>query len=96
MNRDGVGLAYDAKSAATVKLSNGMVLYLRHINRFLAIVCIMKEECLERQVGPVPRSPFAFLNLLLFSFLFLFSYSDMSIYCLFACFLFLAYCNSGF
>jgi Ras-related GTP-binding protein C/D len=49
MNDDGMGLAYDAKSAAIIKLSNGMVLYLRHINRFLAIVCIMREECLERQ-----------------------------------------------
>jgi len=46
MNEEGMGLAYDAKSAAIIKLSNGMVLYLRHINRFLAIVCIMREECL--------------------------------------------------
>jgi Ras-related GTP-binding protein C/D len=49
MNADGVGLAYDAKSSSTVRLNNGLVLYLRHINRFLAIICIMREESLERQ-----------------------------------------------
>lgn len=46
---DGVSLAYDAKSSSVVRLSNGMVVYLRHINRFLAIVCIMKTEQFERK-----------------------------------------------
>jgi len=49
MNADGVGLAYDAKSSSVVRLNNGMVLYLRHINRFLAILCIMRTESFEKQ-----------------------------------------------
>lgn len=49
MKGDGMGLAYDSKSGSIIKLSNHMVLYLRHVNRFLALVCIMKEESLERQ-----------------------------------------------
>eukprot|EP00300_Choanocystis_sp_HF-7_P024939 c26543_g1_i1.p1 GENE.c26543_g1_i1~~c26543_g1_i1.p1 ORF type:complete len:358 (+),score=105.01 c26543_g1_i1:41-1075(+) len=49
MNKDGSGLAYDAKSSAQIRLNNGLVLYLRHVNRFLAVVCIMQDEAFQRK-----------------------------------------------
>eukprot|EP00301_Raphidiophrys_heterophryoidea_P020027 c4822_g1_i1.p1 GENE.c4822_g1_i1~~c4822_g1_i1.p1 ORF type:complete len:357 (-),score=78.28 c4822_g1_i1:108-1121(-) len=49
MREDGLGLAYDGRSAAVIRLNTGVILYLRHINRFLAIICVMKEEAMTRQ-----------------------------------------------
>lgn len=37
-------LAYDADSASIIKLSNGSVLYLREVNKYLALVCRMRKE----------------------------------------------------
>ncbi|KAI9330346.1 ras-related GTP binding C, isoform CRA_a [Zopfochytrium polystomum] len=34
---------------ATIKLSSGMVLYLREVNRDLALVCLIREENFEKQ-----------------------------------------------
>ncbi|XP_003386626.3 PREDICTED: ras-related GTP-binding protein C-like isoform X2 [Amphimedon queenslandica] len=41
--------AYDQQSASIIKLSNGVILYLREVNRFLALVCLIREEVFERQ-----------------------------------------------
>ena len=49
MNDDALGLAYDGKSASIIQLSNGLVLYLKYVNRFLAIVCIMKSDHMNKQ-----------------------------------------------
>ncbi|XP_076335453.1 ras-related GTP binding C/D [Tachypleus tridentatus] len=43
------GSTFDDQSCSTIKLNNGTVLYLREINRFLALVCILREENFDRQ-----------------------------------------------
>jgi Ras-related GTP-binding protein C/D len=45
---DADGLAYDEKSQSLIRLSNGMVLYLREVNKYLALVCLLREENLEK------------------------------------------------
>ena len=37
-----------ADSNAVIKLNNGMVLYLREVNRFLALVCLLREDNFEK------------------------------------------------
>jgi len=37
-------LAYDADSASVIKLSNNYVLYLREVNKYLALVCLMRAD----------------------------------------------------
>lgn len=44
----GDSLAYDSESASTIRLSNGYVLYLREVNKFLALVCLMREESYQQ------------------------------------------------
>ncbi|XP_067949561.1 ras-related GTP-binding protein C-like [Watersipora subatra] len=41
--------AFDNKSSSTIKLNNGTVLYLREVNRCLALVCILREESFDKQ-----------------------------------------------
>ena len=36
--------AYDSESASVIRLSNGMVLYLREVDTMLALVCITRSE----------------------------------------------------
>lgn len=59
------GCAYDTQSVSIIKLTNGMILYLREVNRylllyiiscpkdsfvrFLALVCLLREDVFERQ-----------------------------------------------
>jgi len=38
-------MAYDADSASVIKLSNNYILYLREVNKHLALVCLMRAEC---------------------------------------------------
>jgi Ras-related GTP-binding protein C/D len=40
----GDALAYDAESASVIKLSNNFVLYLREVNKYLALVCLMRAD----------------------------------------------------
>lgn len=42
------GLAYDPESQSIIKLNNGLVLYLREINKYLALVCLFKEENFDK------------------------------------------------
>ena len=37
-------IPYDDKSTAAIRLNSGMVLYLRHVSSFLALVCVVREE----------------------------------------------------
>jgi Ras-related GTP-binding protein C/D len=37
-------ISYDHKSTSAIRLNNGMVLYLRQVSDFLALVCIMNGE----------------------------------------------------
>lgn len=40
---------FDCDSASIIKLNNQTVLYLRQVNAFLALVCILREENFDRQ-----------------------------------------------
>merc|ERR1739848_750148 len=49
MKESGDGsIAYDEASQSIIKLNNGMVLYLREVNRFLALVCLVREANFEK------------------------------------------------
>lgn len=41
--------AYDTKSSSIIKLNNNTVLYLREVNRYLALVCLLREESFSKQ-----------------------------------------------
>ncbi|TNN57357.1 Ras-related GTP-binding protein C [Liparis tanakae] len=43
------GCAYDKESMAIIKLNNTTVLYLKEVTKFLALVCILREESFERK-----------------------------------------------
>lgn len=43
------GCAYDQQSSSVIRLNNGTILYLREVNRFLALVCLLREDVFERQ-----------------------------------------------
>jgi len=43
------GLAYDPKTKAVISLNSDMVLYMREVNQFLALVCLLRKEHFERQ-----------------------------------------------
>lgn len=40
---------FDSNSASIIKLNNNTVLYLREVNSFLALVCILREENFDKQ-----------------------------------------------
>lgn len=39
----------DEQSGSIIKLNNGIILYLREVNKFLALVCILREYNFTRQ-----------------------------------------------
>lgn len=41
--------AFDRYSQASIRLNNGTILHLREVNRFLALVCILGDNALEKQ-----------------------------------------------
>lgn len=41
--------SFDLNSSSTIKLNNSTVLYLREVNKFLALVCILREENFDKQ-----------------------------------------------
>jgi len=41
--------AFDSQSSSVIKLNNGTILYLREVNKFLALVCILREDNFDRQ-----------------------------------------------
>lgn len=44
--------AFDEKTRSTIKLNNGTILYLREVNKYLALVCILREDSFEKQGIP--------------------------------------------
>jgi len=42
------GESYDPYTQSVIKLSNGMVLYLREVNKYLALVCIIRGEKFDK------------------------------------------------
>jgi Ras-related GTP-binding protein C/D len=49
VNDDGEGSTFDNSSSSTIKLNSGTVLYLREVNKFLALVCILREDNFDKQ-----------------------------------------------
>ncbi|XP_006903556.1 PREDICTED: ras-related GTP-binding protein C-like [Elephantulus edwardii] len=47
LKEDGSGSAYDKESMAFIKLNNTTDLYLKEVTKFLALVCILREESFE-------------------------------------------------
>lgn len=47
------GTAFDEQSFSVIKLNNGTALYLREVNKFLALVCILREENLNEKQGVI-------------------------------------------
>eukprot|EP00794_Sanderia_malayensis_P012337 gene12337-13611_t len=48
IREDGELNAYDNESASIIRLNNSTVLYLREVNRYLALVCILREDNFEK------------------------------------------------
>eukprot|EP00002_Diphylleia_rotans_P005153 TRINITY_DN1427_c0_g1_i1.p1 TRINITY_DN1427_c0_g1~~TRINITY_DN1427_c0_g1_i1.p1 ORF type:complete len:361 (-),score=85.03 TRINITY_DN1427_c0_g1_i1:488-1570(-) len=48
MKDESDGLAYDAESSSIIKLNNETILYLREVNKYLALVCLLREENYEK------------------------------------------------
>lgn len=48
-NLNDEGQTFDGNSSSTIKLNNNTVLYLREVNQFLALVCILREDNFEKQ-----------------------------------------------
>lgn len=55
LKEDGTGSAYDKESMAIIKLNNTTVLYLKEVTKFLALVCILREESFERKGKSFPH-----------------------------------------
>ncbi|KAH9415830.1 ras-related GTP binding C/D [Dermatophagoides pteronyssinus] len=49
INEDGEGSTFDQCSSSSIRLNSGTVLYLREVNKFLALVCILREENFTKQ-----------------------------------------------
>lgn len=41
--------AFDEQSSSLIKINNGTVLYLKEVTRYLALVCILREDIFEKQ-----------------------------------------------
>ncbi|XP_046864420.1 ras-related GTP-binding protein C-like [Xenia sp. Carnegie-2017] len=49
LQEDGEGSAYDQETLSTIRMNNTTVLYLREVNKFLALVCILREENFDKR-----------------------------------------------
>ncbi|KAF0976381.1 hypothetical protein FDP41_004608 [Naegleria fowleri] len=45
---EGTTGAYDEETGAVIKLNNGSVLYLREVNKYLALVCLLTKDSYEK------------------------------------------------
>lgn len=41
--------AFDSRSSSLIKLNSGTILYLREVDKYLALVCILREDNFEKQ-----------------------------------------------
>jgi Ras-related GTP-binding protein C/D len=41
---DGAAIPYDQESSSAIRLNSGMVLYLREVSKYVALVCVIREE----------------------------------------------------
>lgn len=44
-----ISVPYDDQSTAAIRLNNGMVLYLREVSHYLALVCVLREDCFAKR-----------------------------------------------
>ncbi|XP_059482727.1 ras-related GTP-binding protein C [Neocloeon triangulifer] len=49
LKEDAETAAFDNESSSIIKLNNGTILYLREVNKFLALVCILREDNFDRK-----------------------------------------------
>eukprot|EP01114_Cavostelium_apophysatum_P018777 TRINITY_DN5889_c0_g1_i1.p1 TRINITY_DN5889_c0_g1~~TRINITY_DN5889_c0_g1_i1.p1 ORF type:complete len:351 (-),score=96.75 TRINITY_DN5889_c0_g1_i1:33-1085(-) len=48
MKDEGEGIAFDEETQSIIKLNNGMVLYLREVNKYLALVCLLRSDNFDK------------------------------------------------
>lgn len=53
---------FNSQSSSLIKLNNGTVLYLREVNKFLALVCILREENFQKQGMLLCKSKLLYLS----------------------------------
>lgn len=41
-------VGYDPETQSVIKLNNGMVLYMREVNKFLALVCLLRQDKFDK------------------------------------------------
>lgn len=41
--------AFNTESSSVIKLNNGTVMYLREVTKYLALVCILRDDSFKRQ-----------------------------------------------
>ncbi|KAG7163038.1 Ras-related GTP-binding protein D-like [Homarus americanus] len=46
---EGMQVPFDKESSSIIKLNNATILYLREVGRYLALVCILREDNFDRQ-----------------------------------------------
>jgi Ras-related GTP-binding protein C/D len=56
MKEEGEPLDYDPDTQSVIKLNNGTILYLREVNKYLALVCIIREDKFDKH-GLTPLLP---------------------------------------
>ncbi|XP_076055013.1 ras-related GTP binding C/D isoform X2 [Oratosquilla oratoria] len=49
VKEEGEQVAFDRESSSLIKLNNATILYLHEVNRYLALVCILREDNFDRQ-----------------------------------------------
>jgi len=42
------GIAYDEETQSIIRLNNGMVLYLREVNKYLVLVCLLRSDNFDK------------------------------------------------
>lgn len=46
---DGAAIPYDQQSSSAIRLNSGMVLYLREVSKYVALVCVVREEAFAKR-----------------------------------------------
>lgn len=41
---DGAAIPYDQESSSAIRLNSGVVLYLREVSKYVALICVIREE----------------------------------------------------
>jgi Ras-related GTP-binding protein C/D len=46
---DGAAIPYDQDSSSAIRLNSGMILYLREVSKYVALVCVIREESFSKR-----------------------------------------------